>query len=488
MIDVVLDGSYADFRRAVRPLLGHRVAPSRVQFRVRDVDPPGLFGGARPPVDGPPVSLPRRFVGLAGRATCFDAPDRYALAYRVAFRLLSDRTLLDDPGDDDVLALTRRAKHVARDVHKMHAFVRFRRVSRDGVPWWVAFHRPDHFVVARAVDHFVDRFGNDRFAILTPKGSASYTPPDGLTLGPPATDPGIDLGRFEQLWDTYYASIFNPARPMVEAMLAEMPRKHWATMPETRQIPRLLREARERVRASGERAGAGITLPDGLSLSDLAERVRGCDACPLADSGRPGVPGEGPVDAASALVGEQPGDLEDQVGRPFVGPAGQLLDRALAAAGLERDALYLTNTVKHFRFEAHDGRRLHASPERYHVEVCKVFVFTELARLAPRVTVALGTTAARALLGQVVPLRQLRGQVLRSRVGPLVVGPHPSALLRRPELGEDWLVDTLRLAAEVASGARAGPSAARRHQGVDQRENRLGGLFGDQLLGGERRP
>jgi DNA polymerase len=332
MIDVVLDGSYADFRRAVRPLLGHRVAPSRVQFRVRDVDPPGLFGGARPPVDGPPVSLPRRFVGLAGRATCFDAPDRYALAYRVAFRLLSDRTLLDDPGDDDVLALTRRAKHVARDVHKMHAFVRFRRVSRDGVPWWVAFHRPDHFVVARAVDHFVDRFGNDRFAILTPKGSASYTPPDGLTLGPPATDPGIDLGRFEQLWDTYYASIFNPARPMVEAMLAEMPRKHWATMPETRQIPRLLREARERVRASGERAGAGITLPDGLSLSDLAERVRGCDACPLADSGRPGVPGEGPVDAAIALVGEQPGDLEDQVGRPFVGPAGQLLDRALAAA------------------------------------------------------------------------------------------------------------------------------------------------------------
>lgn len=452
MIDVPLDGSFDAFRQAVRPLLAHRVPPDRVRF-VQPGDPPSLFGGEVPPTGGPPPVLPRRFLGLARRALCYDAPDRAERVYRVAFRLLDDRSLLDDPGDDDVLALTRRSKHVARDIHKMHAFVRLRRQVDDEGEHWVAFHRPDHHVVRLAAPHFADRFGDSRFALLTPKGTALHVPGQGLTFGPAAADPGLDEGQWEGLWSTYYASIFNPARPMVGAMLAEMPKKHWATMPETRQIPRLLREAPRRVQEAAARGEGRVVLPAPLTLPALADTVRRCTACPLGCSGRPGVPGEGPRHAPMALVGEQPGDQEDRAGRPFVGPAGQLLDAALTALGQPRGELYLTNTVKHFRYRQQGPKRIHESPDRYHVERCKPILDAELDHVQPRVIVALGLTAARGLLGKAVRHADVAGRVLRSRHGPLVVAPHPSALLRRGLTEPTELLAPLALALSTAAGS-----------------------------------
>lgn len=439
-IQVRLDGSWDGFRQTARGLLAHRVPSDRVDFITENDRSPGLFGGAAPPVGGTPPALPRAFFAQAERAAAFDAPDRWSLVYRVALRLASDRGLLSDIADPDVLAFTRRAKHVARDVHKMHAFVRFRALQ-DGS--WAAFHRPDHWIVPLAVPHFANRFGDSRFVIATPKGTALHVPGEAVRFGPAASDPGRELGEFEELWNTYYANIYNPSRTMVDAMLAEMPRKHWATMPETAQIPKLLRERAGRLVAGR----SGVTLPDDRSLASLASAVRACQACPLGDHGLRGVAGHGPDDAQLAIVGEQPGDVEDQRGRPFVGPAGRVLDQALDAVGLQRDAVYLTNAVKHFRHHWDGPRRIHDAPERYHVEVCRTFVFGELDTLKPRVTVALGATAARSLLGKVVPVQA--AAVHRSRFGPLVVGPHPAAILRRPDLGLQPLIDTLAAARDL---------------------------------------
>jgi len=154
-------------------------------------------------------------------------------------------------------------------------------------------------------------------------------------------------------------------------------------------------------------------------------------ACPLYRDATQAVPGEGPRRARVMLVGEQPGDKEDVAGRPFVGPAGKLLDRALADAGIPRDATFVTNAVKHFKFAPRGKRRLHKKPNAYEIERCRWWNEQERAIVQPEVIVALGATAARSLLGRVVTITKLRAETLQLADGTrLVVTIHPSALLR----------------------------------------------------------
>ncbi len=180
-----------------------------------------------------------------------------------------------------------------------------------------------------------------------------------------------------------------------------------------------------------------------------------CRACPIGQSATQAVDGEGPPRARLMLVGEQPGDQEDLHGRPFVGPAGQLLDRALAQLGWSRQALYLTNAVKHFKFELRGKRRLHKTAAQQEAAACLQWLEHELALVAPQAVIALGATAARALLGHAVSITTLRGQWLLRADGlqVLVVG-HPSALLRIDRSDFDaafaaW-IDDLRQAAHFA--------------------------------------
>lgn len=222
-------------------------------------------------------------------------------------------------------------------------------------------------------------------------------------------------------------------------MRAEMPVRHWSTLPETRIIPDLLRAAPSRVDAmlaSARRPTANDFLPPGdPDFAALAAAVQGCAACSLCETATQAVFGEGPADAAAVFVGEQPGDQEDLAGRPFIGPAGQVLDEGLAAAGLSREELYLTNAVKHFKWEPRGQRRIHKTPTLGEVTACRPWLEEEVARVRPRVMVALGGTAARALLGPTVRLREARGQVFRDTPWApwLLVTWHPSALLRIPE-------------------------------------------------------
>lgn len=197
-------------------------------------------------------------------------------------------------------------------------------------------------------------------------------------------------------------------------------------------------------------------------LQAVARQAASCTRCPLYRNATRTVFGEGPAPAALMLVGEQPGDREDLAGRPFVGPAGQVLDRALAAAGVAREAVYLTNAVKHFKNEPRGKKRLHRRPDRGEVEVCKVWLRQEIALVKPRLVVALGVTAATALAGRPVVLSRSRGRVLDFLDGQRGLATlHPSAILRMPDAaarraGLAGLVKDLALAVSLAAQASSG--------------------------------
>jgi DNA polymerase len=170
------------------------------------------------------------------------------------------------------------------------------------------------------------------------------------------------------------------------------------------------------------------------SLSALRAAEESCTRCPLHRHATQVVPGEGPARAAPLmLVGEQPGNDEDLAGRPFVGPAGKLLDRAIAEAGLDRKRIFVTNAVKHFKFEQRGKRRLHERPDPYEIDRCKLWNEIERAIVKPRLIVAMGATAARSLTGKTVTIAKLRGQFLPYDGAELTITVHPSALLRIPE-------------------------------------------------------
>jgi uracil-DNA glycosylase len=200
--------------------------------------------------------------------------------------------------------------------------------------------------------------------------------------------------------------------------------------------------------------------PDTRSLPQLRTAAAGCRACPLWRTGTQTVFGEGGNRAALLVVGEQPGDLEDVEGHPFVGPAGQILDRALEASGVPRDAAYITNAVKHFKWEPRGKRRIHKTPAQREIEACLPWLEAELAAVDPRVILCLGATAARAVMGGKVRVTETRGQKLRSPLGKdVVITIHPAYILRLRSDAEQayalFLADVLQ-AATLAGFEAAG--------------------------------
>lgn len=450
------EDDFDGWRTAVRALVNEGVAPEEVVWQVGDANS-DLFAG--PPTvasDAPAAfSVPRPFVDLARKVVLHRDPERFALLHRLLVRLRTQPKLMDDAADPLLGKLEGYAKAVRRDIHKMRAFVRFREVTDHIGARFVAWFEPEFHIVRANAGFFVDRFTSMRWSILTPELSIHW---DGATLteGPgadkrdaPAVDP------IEDVWKGYYAAIFNPARLKVGAMLKEMPRKYWKNMPETALVPGLIAGAQAREAAMVD---AGRTQPGGnvdAAWAALREEALGCTRCPLYRLATQTVFGEGPADAELMFVGEQPGDQEDLAGRPFVGPAGQLFDRALMSAGIDRARVYVTNAVKHFKFEPRGKRRIHAKPDAGEITACRWWIEQERALIRPRLTVALGATAARSLLGRAVTVSRERGRLIElpgGGQGWLTV--HPSYLLRLPDVAARTL-EYDRFVADLASAAAA---------------------------------
>jgi uracil-DNA glycosylase len=202
--------------------------------------------------------------------------------------------------------------------------------------------------------------------------------------------------------------------------------------------------------------------PDQIkSLRELAQAEGACRRCPLYRDATQAVPGEGPARAALMLVGEQPGDKEDLAGKPFVGPAGLMLDRALRDAGIAREQTFVTGAVKHFKHEMRGKRRLHKRPNNYEIERCKIWLDFERDLVKPSTIVALGVTAARSLTGRTVTISKARGHPLELADGTrLVVTVHPSALLRIEDDAERHAAYR-SFVADLKAAAAANTSAAR---------------------------
>ncbi|MFM7403583.1 MAG: UdgX family uracil-DNA binding protein [Erythrobacter sp.] len=384
-----------------------------------------------PPADAPPVRASQRFLTVARSAVLHSDPARFALLYQVLWRLQRNPRLMEDKADVQVRRIEELAKSVRRDAHKMHAFVRFREMSEEeGTPHFVAWFEPDHHIVRAEAGFFMRRFANMRWSILTPRGSIHW---DGETMheGPPARRSDAPQGdSVEDLWRSYYASIFNPARLKIGAMLSEMPKKFWKNLPEADLIPQLIAGAQAR-EAAMVAAGAREERVWPRTINEIAQGIAGCHDCPIADCGTRAVAGEGAPGAPLMIVGEQPGDQEDIAGRPFVGPAGQLLDDHLVRAGIDRRSAYVTNAVKHFKFVWKGKHRLHQSPGAKEIDTCRWWLEAERAIIKPRLVLALGASAARGLLGRTVSVTRERGRaIMFDDSTELWVTVHPSYLLR----------------------------------------------------------
>ncbi len=209
-----------------------------------------------------------------------------------------------------------------------------------------------------------------------------------------------------------------------------------------------------------QRPGATQWVPSGAGLDRLREAVQGSRGCELWRPATQAVFGDGAGRARIMLVGEQPGDKEDLAGEPFIGPAGRVLDHALETAGIDRDDIYVTNAVKHFRFEERGKRRIHRKPDAGHIAACRPWLEAEFAAVRPHVVVCLGASAARAVLGRVVKIGEERGKARDVEGRVVVVTIHPSAVLRLHDSGERGeatagLAADLRVAAEAARAAKS---------------------------------
>jgi uracil-DNA glycosylase len=474
---ITLD-SETDFdgwRKAARALALNDVKPSDVSWRVAD-DAPELFEPTAPPLAPPDgtFNVPAKFVELAEVAILHRNPERFALLYRLLWRLRQSHDLLDIATDPDVAELAAMAKAVRRDEHKMHAFVRFREIGREQKSHFVAWFEPEHHIVELAAPFFARRFADMPWSILTPDVCAHW---DGHAV---SITPGVSkreaptADRLEETWRRYYASIFNPARLKVQAMSKEMPRKYWRNLPEASMIKPLIEGAGRTASAMFANAATEphkpqkrLETPKANETADEMARkqaddiatLRGeaadCRACHLYKNATQTVFGEGRQTARIMLVGEQPGDKEDLAGKPFVGPAGQMLDRALEEAGIDRGTVYVTNAVKHFKFVPRGKIRLHQKPNTPEIKACRQWYERELAAIKPELVVAMGATAAQSVFGKITPINKNRGRPINLDDGTRVlVTVHPSYLLRLPDAdakAQEYrrFVQDLKIAADV---------------------------------------
>ena len=427
------------WRTAARALALADVPAEQVSWQVGD-DVGDLFAGiAETPVPPAPAdatfSVSRGFVDLAETVILHADPERFGLLYTMLRRLRAQPGLIDDHADPLRRRLEDMAKAVRRDIHQMRAFLRFREVvEADGQPRFVAWFEPEHHIVRANAGFFVRRFASMRWSILTPEATIHWDG-EALTEGPGAARADAPDGDpVEDAWKTYYASIFNPARLKTGSMIKEMPKKYWRNMPETALVPGLIAGAQHRESQMIDTARAAPGGNAQLALDALREEAAGCKRCPLWKPATQTVFGEGPPDAKLLFIGEQPGDQEDLAGRPFVGPAGQLFDRAMADAGVDRATTYVSNAVKHFKYEPRGKRRIHSKPNGSEIEACRWWIEQEREIVKPAVTVALGATAAQSLLGRVVTISRTRGAPIALADGSEGwVTVHPSFLLRIPE-------------------------------------------------------
>lgn len=469
------------WRNSARALTLQGVAPENVEWQVGE-QAASLFGEALLETEETAgyFNVAREFVLLCRLVILHSDPERFSLLYKLLWHLRQKPRLLQVAFDPEVARAEAMAKAVRRDLHKMKAFVRFREievtVGGKAEPLFVAWFEPSHHIVQASAPFFTGRFSNMRWAILTPEicmhwnmCELSYSP-GASKADAPAED------ATEALWCAYYRSIFNPARLKLSAMQAQMPKKYWRNLPEAELIAGLIADAGKRsdvmiaaqptepdrkivkYKARKEAAMPARHAADAITdLCALNAEMLAHEKFPLAQHVTQAVFGAGVAPARLMLLGEQPGEQEDLAGQPFIGPAGKLLDQALQEAGITRADVYVTNTLKHYKFKLQGTRRVHMVPGVGDIKTYLPWLQREILIVQPRVIVALGSIAARAITGQTLGLEGNRGKLFQLTSGrQAILTYHPSFILRTPDketkqLRYQTLVADLRLAVQTAA-------------------------------------
>ncbi|MBY6151746.1 UdgX family uracil-DNA binding protein [Vannielia litorea] len=439
-------GSVAAWRSEARKLAAEGIGAEHVRW-TQDSEQ-DLFASDDAPHGAPvEVRLSKQALFDIESSLYHRDPERFARAYALVLRLGRGEIRWGERADDALRKLLHQRKEVGRDIHKMHAFVRFNEVTEPGANRraFAAWFEPDNPITEAAAPFFARRFGDMDWVIATPDLTARFIAGQ-LSFDETGANARLPEDASHELWRTYYANIFNPARLMPEAMRSEMPKKYWKNLPEARLIPDLIRTAPARAAEmhakmpsippafAAKAVATRAPMPEGVTHETFKQHLDACTRCPIGCRATQAVAGEGPWTAPLMVVGEQPGDAEDLSGQPFVGPAGQLFDTCAAKAGLEREKVYVTNAVKHFKFTPRGKRRIHQRPDAGEVEICSWWLDLERQWVKPRLLLAMGATAALALTGSAKNITARRGTVEATKDGtPVLLTTHPSYLLRLPD-------------------------------------------------------
>ncbi len=411
------------WRQAARHLVLSGVGPDMVTWSVGQPQP-------EPPATSGSFHLPRALVTLASIAIQARVADRFSLLYSLVWRSHAGEKLLDDDADPDVARVRHMALAVRTDAHRMRTNLRFMPVAdaargtaggtadsttgTGGEPRLLGWFAPAHFVLPANAQLIARRFPEQVFSIVTPDGSAHW---DGTVLH---FGPGLphvqDDAALRDWWGAHHTQVLAQAVDTTSVPEAE----------DLDEAPR-----------PPDRPALGPVVMSAAAdpaLVDLANDAHACQRCPLYEPATQTVFGEGPAGAFAMFLGEQPGDQEDTIGRPFVGPAGQMMDRAMEEAGIDRRTVYVTNSVKHFKFTPRGKRRIHQTPETPEIQACAFWLDKERSQVRPRLLVLMGGTAARAVLRRPVTIGRERGRPFQLPDGQTVfVTVHPSFLLRVPD-------------------------------------------------------
>ncbi len=407
---VVLDNEtdWQGWRHATRALVLAGVPPEDVHWSVRA--PPDDPASELPEGTGG-FNVPRALLAIAALAFQARDPDRFALLYRLIWRANAGEKVLEHK-DDAVLRRARGLAYAVRaEAHRMRTLLRFMPVEDDRYLGWYA---PAHYVLEANAQLMARRFPHLACSILTPDGSAHWhdgAPRFGTGLAHPTGDAAL-----AQWWHEHHAALLRDAQ-------------HDTSIPEA--------EALDEVPRPPDRSPLGpVVLPPraDTQLLEATQTAAECRRCHLYEPATQTVFGEGLPDASVLFVGEQPGDQEDTIGRPFVGPAGQIMDRAMEEAGIDRRTIYITNAVKHFKFTPRGKRRIHQTPEAPEIQACRFWLDVERVQVRPKLLVLMGGTAARAVMGRQVTIGRERGRPITLEDGQAAfVTVHPSFLLRVPD-------------------------------------------------------
>jgi probable DNA metabolism protein len=424
------------WRKATRSLILAGVPPEEVCWSVRS------HGEAGDPLqDGTgSFGVSRALVSLASLAIQARDPERFDLLYRLVWRANAGERLLQQTTDREVRRAQGLAYAVRAEAHRMRTLVRFLPIAEGNRTRYLGWYEPAHYVLEANAQLIVRRFPDLVMSILTPEGGAHW---DRTEL---RVSPGVDRNvitgddALRAWWHAHHTRLLRDARVGTAIPVAE----ELDEAPRPPDLPPL--------------GPVVLPLHPDPALQEAMREAADCRRCHLYEPAMQTVFGEGPAHASVMFVGEQPGDQEDVIGRPFVGPAGQIMDRAMEEAGIDRRTAYITNAVKHFKFVPRGKRRIHQTPETAEIQACRFWLDVERVRLRPKLIVAMGGSAARALLGRSVTITRERGKPIELPDGlTAFVTVHPSFLLRVPD--EDAkareyrvFVADLRKIAEIVDG------------------------------------